>query len=264
MNITQTIEKPPIGRIISKFSSGGTKTAECSLSPSRHQHREILIPLSGKQHYMLNERIFDFEPGCAGLVDRFVSHTPFYTQNDQNLLQLWILLYKDCVSSSLVKVYTGGKYDIVLHPRFPPEFGKIIEHRWDLLNLQENVTQEMVMDFMKQPIELILDEFFLQLHHPSSTRNGEKLSDFLKHYIRANAGRNCSITELSKISGYSASHLSHTFQKETGNTIRGFIDRVRLEYTHAARNNGLKQKEIAYELGFSSPAAFWNWFRKHK
>ena len=264
MNILQTIEKPSIRRIISKFSSDGTPKTATDLPESRHQRREILIPLSGKQRYMLNERIFDFEPGCAGLVDHFISHTPFYTGNDQKLLQLWVFLCDDYVSTSLFKVYTGGKYDIVLHLRLPSEFGKIIEQRWDLLNLQENVTQEMVMDFMRQPIELILDEFFLQLHHPASTLNREKLSDFLKIYIRTNMGRNCSIAELSKISGYSASHLSHTFQKETGNTIRGFIDRVRLDYTRSALNNGSKQKEIAYELGFSSPAAFWNWFRKHK
>lgn len=229
---------------------------------SRHQRREILIPLYGRQRYMLNGMIYDFEPGIAGLVDRFAPHTPYYTEDDQNLLQLWVLLDNNRVTGSLVKVYTGGRYNMVQTISFPIELGKIIERRWDQLNMQPRVTPETVMDFMKQPIEMVFDDFFLHVKYPSITSSTERLSDFLKDYICACFGRNCSIPELAKIAGYSASHLSHTFQKETGETIRTFIDRVRMDYTQAALNNGSTQKEIAYELGFSSPAAFWNWFRK--
>ena len=264
MNITQDIERPPIRKIISRFTVSGAENASGELLVSRHQRREILIPLSGCQHYMLNGRIIDFEPGTAGLVDRFMPHTPYYTKNDQNLLQLWVLLYNDYVKGVLTKVFAEGKYDIVQSVRFPMDLGRFIERRWDQLNQQSEVTQKTVMDFMKVPIEMVLDDFFLQANYPSITPAVERLSDFLKDYIRTCFGRNCSISELARISGYSTSHLSHTFQKETGETIRAFIDRVRLDYTRAALNNGSKQKEIAYVLGFSSPAAFWNWFRKHR
>ena len=264
MNIIQDIEKTPIRKIISKFTVAGAEKAFEEPPVSRHQRREILIPLAGRQYYMLNGKIYDFEPGIAGLVDHFEPHTPFYTENDQHLLQLWILLYKDRVRGSLTKVYTRGKYDIVQSICFPIELGNVIHLRWDQLNRQHQVTDKTVMDFMKLPIEMVLDEFFLQAAYPAVTPVRERLSDFLQDYIRACFGRNCSIPELEKISGYSASHLSHTFQKETGETIRAFIDRVRMDYTRAALKNGSKQKEIAFELGFSSPAAFWNWFRKHR
>jgi|GEM_PF-4834500 len=264
MNITQDIERPSIRKIISRFTVSGAENTSEQLLVSRHQRREILIPFSGCQHYMLNGRINDFEPGTVGLVDRFVPHTPYYTKNDQNLLQLWVLLYNSYVKGVLAKVFAEGRYDIVQTVRFPMELGRFIERRWDQLAQQSEVTQKTVMDFMKMPIEMVLDDFFLQANYPSITPAEERLSDFLKDYIRTCFGRNCSIPELARISGYSTSHLSHTFQKETGETIRAFIDRVRLDYTRVALNNGSKQKEIAYVLGFSSPAAFWNWFRKHR
>ena len=113
MNITKDIERPSIRKIISRFTVSGAENASEELLVSRHQRREILIPLSGHQRYMLNGRIIDFEPGTAGLVDRFVPHTPYYTKNDQNLLQLWVLLYNDYVKGVLTKVFAEGKYDIV-------------------------------------------------------------------------------------------------------------------------------------------------------
>ena len=224
-----------------------------------------MIQLSGTSRYMLNNRVYDFEPGTAGMVERFVPHTPYYTKNDQHLLQLWIRFYGEEISGSLIKVYSEGKYDFIRQEiDFPMGLGNLIHFRWDQLNRQICASEQTVMDFMKMPIEMILDDFFLQENYTLISPGKEKLSDFLKDYIRACYGCNCSITELQKISGYSASHLSHMFQKETNETIRAFINRVRLDYARSALINGCKQKEIADALGFSSPAAFGNWFRKHQ
>jgi AraC-like DNA-binding protein len=47
-------------------------------------------------------------------------------------------------------------------------------------------------------------------------------------------------------------------------TVGEYINKVRLEYVRNALKRGVRQKEMAYELGFSSPTAFWNWFRKYR
>ncbi len=43
-----------------------------------------------------------------------------------------------------------------------------------------------------------------------------------------------------------------------------YINQVRLSFTENALLKGLKQKEIAAELAFSSSAAFWKWLQKNK
>ena len=263
MNIDLKKNDLRIRNIISQYSiSEGQKDNGC-FEVSRHQRREILIPLEGSHSYMLNGLVYHFEPGIIGLVDRYVPHSPYYVKSDSHLLQLWIRLYDDCIRGSVAKVYTGGKYEFLQVVSFPFELGKILHQRWDRLNQLRPVTPDMVMDFMKTPVEMVIDNFLLQNKYPVANPKNESLSDVLKDYIRACYGRNCSIPELEKLTGYCASHISHTFQKETGESIRVFIDRVRMEYTMSALKNGLKQKEIASELGFASPASFWNWLRKH-
>ncbi|MBQ9503250.1 MAG: helix-turn-helix transcriptional regulator, partial [Lentisphaeria bacterium] len=74
----------------------------------------------------------------------------------------------------------------------------------------------------------------------------------------------CSLEHLAAISGYTRGYLAHKFRDETGLTVGEYIARVRLEYIRSALKRGTRRKEMAYELGFSSPSAFWNWFRKYR
>ena len=92
----------------------------------------------------------------------------------------------------------------------------------------------------------------------------DNVVESLKRYIRMSNARDCSLDRLEKFSGYSRFYLSHRFRKHEGCTIGQYIDKVRLRYTEEALKRGLRQKEIAFELGFSSPSNFWIWLRKHK
>jgi AraC-like DNA-binding protein len=76
--------------------------------------------------------------------------------------------------------------------------------------------------------------------------------------------RDCSLSRLEKISGYSRYYLSHRFREYEGCTIGEYIDKIRIQYTIEAMKRGLRQKEIAFELGFSSPSNFWTWVQKHR
>ena len=69
---------------------------------------------------------------------------------------------------------------------------------------------------------------------------------------------------MEKVSGYSRYYLSHRFRESEGYTIGDYIDKIRVEYTIEAMKRGLRQKEIAFELGFSTPSNFWIWLRKHR
>ena len=86
----------------------------------------------------------------------------------------------------------------------------------------------------------------------------------LKRYIRMSNARGCSLEHLEKVSGYSRFYLSHRFRECEGCTIGEYIDKIRVQYTVEAMKRGLRQKEISFELGFSTPSNFWIWLRKHR
>ena len=99
---------------------------------------------------------------------------------------------------------------------------------------------------------------------PAECGNANSVIEAVKRYIRMSNGRDCSLRRLEKISGYSKYYLAHRFARSEGCTIGKYIDKIRVQYTREAMKRGLRQKEIAYELGFSTPSNFWNWLQKHR
>ena len=86
-------------------------------------------------------------------------------------------------------------------------------------------------------------------------------------FLRCNDSRNgngCSLEHLDLLLGCIRCHFAHKFHEKTGITVGKYIDQVRIKYVLWARKRGISQKEIAYELGFSSPSSFWNWLQKHR
>lgn len=63
--------------------------------------------------------------------------------------------------------------------------------------------------------------------------------------------------------GLSIGHLDRLFVHQMGTTPRGYLQKRRLESARARLREPLMAiKEVAYELGFSSPAHFTHWFRQ--
>ena len=95
--------------------------------------------------------------------------------------------------------------------------------------------------------------------------SGDRMEHIIKQVrsrIASCNGVNCSLEELSKIFGFSKSHLCHSFRKYTGQSVGEYINNLRMQYATVAREHGMTQKEIAADLGFSSPAAFWLWKKR--
>jgi two-component system response regulator YesN len=84
----------------------------------------------------------------------------------------------------------------------------------------------------------------------------------VQNYIEINYGRNLSIAELEKFSGYNRYYLMRLFKAQTGFTILQYINQIRKRVAEDALKRNISQKEIAYQLGFFSPAAFWLWKKR--
>jgi len=72
------------------------------------------------------------------------------------------------------------------------------------------------------------------------------------------------LEEVAAACGISVSHLKRTYRDELGLSPARWWNQLRLEEARRRlREEGQTAKQVAYELGFNSPAHFSSWFRQH-
>lgn len=83
-------------------------------------------------------------------------------------------------------------------------------------------------------------------------------------YIEANISRNLSLKELAEVASFSPFHFHRIFSAMIGETLNGFIKRLRIEKAAAMLKQNPKKTitEIAFESGFSSSSAFARTFQE--
>ena len=257
-----------IRKIISRYSEPEAQNEVNQFEASTHLQREIFFVIDGSSRYMLNGSVYDAVPGTLFLIDHWDSHAFGYREKDNNLLHLWVNFWSsDSMSAYAIKVGFNGTYKIATRRfTFPPEFQMLIARRWDQVASMEHPSPEIVMEYMKMPLEMLFNEIILQIkgERPGEKEKADSILDLMKKYIQTTNGRGCSYEKLEQVSGYSRSYLAHRFREYEGCSLGNYIDKVRIAYTAKALRRGLKQKEIAFELGFSSPSNFWLWLQKHR
>lgn len=256
-----------VKKIISEFSPPGTAAGTEEFRNSSHQEREILFVLGGRSRYMLNGSCYEADPGTAFLIGKWVPHAFGYRRDDCGICHLWVHLSGGRIFCSIFTIDDRG--GMTIDRPAGRLSGEVVQHlrsRWDLLDKEENITPEKTAEYLKAPVDMLLDEFLFRLEHRPKEPDRMIVSavESLREHIIMSKGRNCSLKELEQLAGFSRYYLAHQFLRHTGMTIGNCIDEVRAEYTASAMLRGLKQKEIAFELGFNSPANFWAWLQKHK
>ena len=220
----------------------------------RHPRCEILCQFSGSSHYFLNGEDLVLSAGDCCLISPWIPHQNGFRQNDSEGEQLWLHAHQ--MTFGIVHHDADGSFRYVTKGRLPQEYTV-------LLKRQENeYRNDHDTERIRVFFSLLLKELELELKRPDRSEPG--IADNLQHIIRSRNGVNCSLAELERRTGYSRSHISHLFRQTCGMTIGTYINMVRLDFTREALAYGMTQKEISGELGFSSPAAFWQWYRKFR
>ena len=245
---------------------GGQKTGTPTVQLHKHPYREIVLALEGENDFYLQDRNWHLTPGSVVLIDSWMPHNYGYAAKDHDLLHLWIYFSGNRVRTSFCKVGMQGHYTIITRGTLlPPYIYQLINSRWNELKKKEVRTQELTAQYLLSPLRCLLEDLLL-LNLREKT-DGQERSDLIfsvKLYIESQNARDCSLENLEKKFGYSRFYIAHKFREIHGMPIGAYINTVRLAFTEDALMKGLKQKEIANELGFSSSSSFWKWFRNNR
>lgn len=224
----------------------------------RHADREILMTVAGETDFVMDGKYFRSEPGCVFFIDHWVPHKLAYLPEETDFMHIWIHLHKDKLYASMFNLAAGvrvGCRDLIT---FPSELYCLLNKRWEMM---KNSTAKQT--YRKNMIQLICGE--MELNQESSlhaSRSNNEIIQRVQNYIEINYGRNSSIADLEKFSGYNRYYLMRLFKAQTGFTILQYINQIRQRIAEDALNRNISQKEIAFQLGFSSPAAFWLWKKR--
>lgn len=256
-----------VSRIYTQYSAveNPEKCGNTRVVNSRHQEREMLFVVSGSNYFRLNKGVYKTKPGDLFMIDSMVPHWYRYIPGDNDLIHLWIFLRKKYLEAACLKVENGLAR--IMFPRiyYPNDLNQLINRKWNLLIESGKTDEKFIFNYMRNTINLILEESCLLLEDKGSWKNSFiSVIEMIKQHIEVQHGRNCSLKQFEQLTGYSRDYIVHGFKKMTGITIGDYINEVRIAYTAKALSIGIKQKEIAFELGFSTPANFWNWMQNHR
>lgn len=231
-----------------------------SRSQESHPEREILFVLSGKNSFLLNGKIYSPAPGTAFFINRWIPHQCDYGTIKNDFTHIWVHFHE----KKLFSVLYQGRHGEQSHQHLTWEHSGhllgLLNERWDRA-LQEPERSDARREIYMSIARILAEELtYLSSHKPREIRsNSEQISAWIKNYISMQYGRNVSLSELEKLTGYNRFYLMRLFKSEYGMTIGEYINCVRRGFATAATLQGMRQKEIAQQLGFRSAAAYWLW-----
>lgn len=226
----------------------------------RHVTREILMVIAGETDFVLDGKYHKAVPGSVFFIDHWVPHKLGYRDDETDFIHIWMHFHDGKLYASILTVAGGvSSRDIF---SFPPELYSLLNKRWEQMkNCPDNSpAKRKLQRYMTQ---LLRAEMELNGEDGShSARSNNEIIEQVQKYIEINYGRNSSIGELEKFSGYNRYYLMRLFKAQTGFTILQYVNQVRRRMVEDAQKRNISQKEIAFQLGFSSPAAFWLWKKR--
>lgn len=246
------------------------ETAPDSLLPppqnvrtQRHSQREIMLVIQGETTYVLNGKAQPAIPGSVFFIDHWVPHQLGYPPREKNFAHVWLYLHKGKLFAALLHWANTPEPLCREVIAFPPELYLLLTRRWDSSNAS-TAGGDWKNTLRRSIIRLLGEEFSLYCQQQEETPPEQyDVVEKVRNYIALNSGRNSSLETLEKFSGYNRYYLMRLFKRRTGYTIGDYIDQIRRAVVNDARGKQISYKEIAWQLGFSSAAAF-SWWKKQK
>lgn len=241
-------------RFIDNFPEGSVPSRR---EMERHGEMEILIVISGTSPFAVNGREGATAPGDIFFFDSWMAHQMSYSPGDRKLWHLWIHFGRGKLFATDCRIGADSSLRQCIFYEFPPDVVPVLLRRWRSASMAKSAEERN--SWYRSIIRLLVDESRHLDMVVYRTRTGEDIISQLSDYIAVNYGRNSSMAELEKFTGYNRYHLMKLFKRKYDITIGEYINQIRRGFVAKAKSHGLSQKEISVQLGFASPASFWLW-----
>lgn len=239
------------------------KTTRNSRIQESHPEREILFILSGKNNFLMNGKIFSALPGDVFFINHWIPHQCDYGTIKTDFKHIWIHVHEKRLFGVLYQNQPLEHTHSIMNWDHSVHLLGLLNERWDRA-LKEPLHSTARQEIYRSIARIVSEEImYLSTREPLEKRpNTEQIASWIKTYISTHYGRNAGMAELEKLTGYNRFYLMRLFKAEYRMTIGEYINCVRRGFVSEAEGQGMRQKEIALQLGFKSAAAFWLWKKR--
>ncbi|MCC4723255.1 AraC family transcriptional regulator [Salinicoccus sp. RF5] len=240
-----------------------------------HQEYEIYIFHDGVCRYLINNQIYDLEPGDILLMDGLALHKPNVPRNSEYVRSVihfspqWIRgLLKELGGLYLLKVFEE-RHHYFIRTKMNDEYKKLetVIRRMDELEKfedEENAEMEQKALFV-QMLTIIHrigepDKLKQPGVHSEKIEHAEKIAAYIQQHYTEKVTIDMVASDLN----ISKSYVSHVFREMTGFTVMEYVMGSRLmraKYLLEAEPSK-PLKDIAFESGFESASHFSRYFKE--
>lgn len=223
-----------------------------------HMEREILMVVSGKSGFLLDGRRRAAAPGDVFFIDRWVPHQGGYGTIKNDFTHIWVHLHADRLFGVICRNPPRPEPGAHRSWDFGPGVLALLNERWERALAASSAPERR--EIYRGMARILAEEIAYTLSRPAPAAGtrAPRVAAWIKDYISMHCGRDSSLDELERLTGYNRFHLMRRFKAEYGMTIGEYVNCVRRGFVAAAARK-MRQKEIAAQLGFKSAAAFWLW-----
>lgn len=245
-----------------------------------HQQYELYFFYGGECKYLINNQIYDLQPGDMLFLDGLDLHKAHVTGNkelyERSMIHFspeWILP----VLQELDALFLFDTFSQLHHGLFHTSNVKEtleIERLINQLSLLSQATEVDNEAKAEAKAKILLIQLLFKVHELEKTtmlvldkgNEGkylyvEKIASYLQKYFK----EAISIEDISKALNLSSSYISHTFKESTGYTVMQYLMDYRLiqaKYLIEVAGENKTIKEVSRECGFESDAHFNRFFKK--
>ena len=246
-----------------------------------HQQYELYFFHGGECKYLINNQIYDLNPGDMLFLDGLDLHKAHVTGNkelyERSMIHFspeWILpVLKELDALFLFDAFKQLRHGL-FHTQVTEESREIEELITKLSRLSQTteVNEEIAAE---AEAKILLIQLLFKVHQLDKTtlvelnevKNGKYLyAEKIASYLQKHFKEIISIEDISKELNLSSSYISHTFKDSTGYTVMQYLMEYRLiqaKYLIEVVGENKTIKDISRECGFESDAHF-NRFFKNK
>jgi AraC-like DNA-binding protein len=239
-------------------------------SMRRRSADSLTVALRGCYLACLDGVVYPFPIGSVllGRVEEFPEHAVTRANKENDVLMIDVLK-----SSFLVRIWSVRDGTVSATPEKAPlsltdvEAGIPFAQHWHALQDRRDLTPTDIRTRLVCAAAVLLAAAMDLLSHPERRTKEELHREVItrvREHIRDTVEHDHTLESVARLAGYSSFYFARLFRKTTGESIHEYIDSCRLAKTRELEESGLSQKQIASQLGFSSPTAFYIWRRNQR
>jgi AraC-like DNA-binding protein len=235
----------------------------------RHDFREMMLVLEGGGLYAVQGRPYRLSPGLVILFDRGMPHDRFYSPFQPAGRHLWLRLsssHRIMGNELTCRPRPGGKGDSAValatrrHVILQGPFAECLIQSWDACSAGDRRPE--AVSKLKAAAAALFLEALTRTDEPAQPAHSRAVIEEVRAYIAANLKSDLSLKALAHLSGYEPHYLERLLRRQTGEPVRRYVNRLRLERARELLAGGLSVGAAAEALGFGSAAYFSRFFAR--